>query len=92
MGTKMSLRPSGRTDSAVAPRMRRVSHLQLQERPLSCFHTCQAATSSLDPQEDGDLGAVQASVRKDTDLLWEVRQNAIQAVRGLQMGGKVRLS
>lgn len=79
----MSLRPSGRADSAE----RWVSHLQLQERPLSCRHTGQAAASSLDPQEDGDLGAVQASVRKDTDLLWEVRQSAIQSLRGPQGAG-----
>lgn len=46
-------------------------HLQLQGRSLSRLHTCQAATPSLEPQEDGDLGAVQVSVRKDADLLWE---------------------
>lgn len=63
------------------------SHLQPQGWPLSCLNTCQAATSSLDPQEDGHLGAVQASVRKDTDLLWEVRESEIQAVRGPQMEG-----
>ena len=34
-----------------------------------------------------DVTMFQASVRKDTDLLWEVRQNAIQTVRGPQMAG-----
>ena len=49
-------------------------HLQLQGRPLCCLHTCQAATASLDPQEDGNFGAVQASIGKYADLLWEGRE------------------
>lgn len=51
-----------------------VSHLQLQGRPLFCLHTGQAATASLESQEDGDFGAVQASVGKYADLLWEGRE------------------
>lgn len=51
-----------------------ISHLQLQGRPISCLHTCQAATASLDPQKNGDLGAIQASVGKYADLLWEGRE------------------
>lgn len=74
-GAKMHLQPDnlGKADCALQDE-EGVSHLQFQGRPLSCLNTCQAATSSLDPQEDGHLGAVQASVRKDTDFLWEVRQ------------------
>lgn len=51
-----------------------VSHLQLQRRPLFSLHTGQAATASLHSQENGDFGAVQASVGKYADLLWERRE------------------
>ena len=70
-----SQRP-GQVRYAGAPEWGVVSHLQLQERSLSSLHTCQATAASLEPQEDGDLGAVQASavqvsVGKNADLLWE---------------------
>lgn len=61
---------SGAGTSAGSPRQG-ASHLQLQGRPLPCLHTGQAAAASLDAQEDGDLGAVQASVGECADLLWE---------------------
>lgn len=73
MGAEMPECP-GRQAGPQGPPKQDISHLQPQGRPFHCLHTCQAATASLGPQEDGNFGAVQASVGKYADLLWEGRE------------------
>lgn len=78
-GGSRDARVPWRTGSSTeSPRIGR-SHLQLQGRPLSCLHTGQAAPASLDPQENGNLGAVQVSVGKYAYLLWKGRQERARA-------------
>ena len=62
-----------------------IAHLQLQGRPLPCLHTCQATATSLDSQEDGELGAFQASVGEYADSLWEGIREESQVLRGTQI-------
>lgn len=78
VGAEMPEWPGGQA-APQGPLEQDASHLQLQGRPLPCLHTGQAAPASLDPQEDGNLGAVQASVGKYADLLWEGREERARA-------------
>lgn len=78
VGAEMPECPGGQA-ALQGPLEQDASHLQLQGRPLSCLHTGQAAPASLDPQEDGKLGAVQVSVGKYADLLWEGREESTRA-------------